>query len=341
MSRARTIPLLIALIAIALSTGSAAAQAQQTRPVEKNRLGIATPYAADSVMAQAKRDGSAIELEQLLDIFEGQLVDRFNATRKFTVVARKDLPQILKEQELAQSGNIDGDDEQAAEAFKLAGARYLVVLEVDSFQDVRRRLRLEARGTELEKRILQVGAVTKLYDTTTGALLESYNDLIEIENIEGQQLREQGSGTLLNRSIRDAAGVYAQRAANRIADVIFPAKVIAARNGIVTINRGDGTGVRPGDIWTVYAVDPEPLVDPDTGEVLGAAEFPLGDVRITRVEPKFAQAMIIGDDLGVDVGMIARPNYEAMALRDEAYREGGPGPRDRDDRDAPLPPRVR
>ena len=323
------------LTTIALLLVAGIAGAQEAQPVEKNRLGIAPPRATEGVIKQAREDRRSDDLERLLAAFDSQLVDRFAATRKFEVVARRDLLQLQQEQELAGSGNVDADDNQAAEAFKLAGCKYLVVVEVDTFQDVRRRLRLEARGTELEKRIIQFGAVAKLYDTTSGALLESYNDVVEIDAIEGTQLREEGEGTMLARTVRDAAGVFAQRAASRVSDAVFPAKIIAARNGYFTINRGDGTDVRVGDRFTVYAVDEQPLIDPDTGEVLGQNEFPLGEVRVIRVEPKFCQAVAVGDDLGIDTGMVVRlsppePEYDPRDERgdrrfdDEAQRDAPP-----------------
>ena len=314
----------LAALTLLLGLAAPAIAQQQAQPVEKNRLGVAPPRATRGVEEQAKADRAAPDLQRLLDALDSQLVDRFAATRKFEVVARRDLADLQREQELAGSGNVAEDDQQAAEAFKLAGCKYLVVVELDTFQDVRRKLRLEARGTELEKRIIQFGAVAKLYDTTSGALLESYNDVVEIEQIEAEQLREENNGTMLARTLRDAAGVFAQRAANRVTDVAFPAKIIAATSGVFTINRGDGTDVRVGDFFTVYGGGGEPLVDPDTGEVLGVNEIPLGDVRIVRVEPKFCQAVLVGDDRGIDVGMVARPNYAA----NEAPPAGA------DDRDA-------
>jgi hypothetical protein len=45
----------------------------------------------------------------------------------------------------------------------------------------------------------------------------------------------------------------AQKIANRIADVIFPAKVLLKRDKEVTINRGEGGGVAVGDTFNVFA----------------------------------------------------------------------------------------
>ena len=47
------------------------------------------------------------ELNRVIESLDSQLIDRVNATRKFDVVSRSDLAEVLKEQDLAASGNLD------------------------------------------------------------------------------------------------------------------------------------------------------------------------------------------------------------------------------------------
>jgi Flagellar assembly protein T, C-terminal domain len=96
----------------------------------------------------------------------------------------------------------------------------------------------------------------------------------------------------------------AQKIANRIADVIFPAKVLLKRDKEITINRGEGGGVAVGDTFNVYALGEE-LIDPDTKESLGRDEVKVGKVKITQVNPKTSTAEIL-DDTGIDKGAILR-----------------------------------
>jgi len=96
----------------------------------------------------------------------------------------------------------------------------------------------------------------------------------------------------------------AQKIANRIADVIFPAKVLLKRDKEVTINRGEGGGVAVGDTFNVFAQGEE-LIDPDTKESLGREEVKVGRVKITQVNPKTSTAEIL-DDTGIDKGAILR-----------------------------------
>ena len=96
----------------------------------------------------------------------------------------------------------------------------------------------------------------------------------------------------------------AEKIANRLADVIFPAKIIAKRDKEVTINRGEGGGVAIGDTFNVFALGEE-MIDPDTKESLGREEVKVGKVKITQVNPKTSIADVL-DDTGVDKGAILR-----------------------------------
>ena len=96
----------------------------------------------------------------------------------------------------------------------------------------------------------------------------------------------------------------AEKIANHIADVIFPAKVLIRRDKEVIINRGEGGGIAVGDIFNAYALGQE-LIDPDTKESLGREEVRVGRVKISQVNPKTSQAEIL-DDTGIDKGAILR-----------------------------------
>jgi len=96
----------------------------------------------------------------------------------------------------------------------------------------------------------------------------------------------------------------AQKIANRIADVIFPAKVLLKRDKEITINRGEGGGVAVGETFNVFAQGEE-LIDPDTKESLGREEVKVGRVKISQVNPKTSTAEIL-DDTGIDKGAILR-----------------------------------
>jgi predicted RNA-binding protein (virulence factor B family) len=89
----------------------------------------------------------------------------------------------------------------------------------------------------------------------------------------------------------------AQKIASRVADAIFPARVIGKRDKVVTINRNDTSGIKVGQVWEVFTLGDE-LVDPDTGEKT-REEISVGTVKIARVTPQNSQANIL-TDTGID-----------------------------------------
>jgi curli biogenesis system outer membrane secretion channel CsgG len=245
------------------------------------------------------------ELNRIVESLDSQLIDRVNATRKFDVLSRSDLADIMKEQDLGASGNVDA--KTAAKAGKLAGAKYLLVATVDDFQDYVEKAVFEGTGQTATKRVFRFSVVGKLYESSTGKLLESANFQTgnnEFKQIQMERSYSVKSGELSDEMMVAIARNMAEKIANHVADVVFPVKVLIKRENMVTINRGEGGGVAEGDVFNVYAQGEE-LKDPDTGEVLGKEEVKVGRVKITQVNPKSSQAEIL-EDAGIDKGAVLR-----------------------------------
>ena len=233
------------------------------------------------------------------------MIDRVNATRKFEVVGRSDLSDIVKEQDLGASGNVDA--KTAAKAGKLTGAKYLLVSTVDDFQDYVETATFEGTGRSSTKRVFRFSVIGKIYDSSTGKLLESAN--LQTGNDAFKDISENRSYSVKDGNLSDEMMVavardLAQKIANRLVDVIYPAKILIKRDKEVTINRGEGGGVAVGDTFNVFALGEE-LIDPDTKESLGREEAKVGKVKITQVNPKTSLADIL-DDTGIDKGAVLR-----------------------------------
>ncbi len=245
------------------------------------------------------------EMNRIIESMDSQLIDRINATRKFDVVGRSDLNEMIKEQDLGASGNVEA--KTAAKAGKLAGAKYLLVATVDDFQDYFERAVFEGTGRSATKRVFRLSIVGKIYDSSTGKLLESAN--FQTGNDAFKQIQQERNYSVNNGQLSDemmvaVARTLSEKIANRVADVIFPAKVMVKRDNLVTINRGEGAGVMLGDIFNVYALGEE-LIDPDTKESLGHEEVKVGKVKISEVNPKVSKAEIL-EDTGIATGAVLR-----------------------------------
>ena len=270
----------------------------------KATLAVSSIKPTPSLAASVKPD-KKLEMGRIIESLDSQLIDRINATRKFDVVGRSDLSDIIKEQDLGASGNVDA--KTAAKAGKLTGAKYLLVTTVDDFQDYVEKATFEGTGRSATKRVFRLSVVGKIYDSSTGKLLESAN--FQTGNDAFKQIQEERNYSVKDGELSDEMMVavsrdMAQKIANHVADVIFPAKVLIKRDNEVTINRGEGGGVAVGDTFNVFALGEE-LIDPDTKESLGREEAKVGRVKITQVNPKTSTAQIL-EDTGIDKGAILR-----------------------------------
>ena len=288
----------VSVLAAALIPAAAAAQDG------KATIAVSSIKATPSLDASVKPDKKP-ELGRIIESMNSQLIDRINATRKFDVVGRSDLNDILKEQELGASGNVDA--KTAARAGKLTGATFLLVTTVDDFQDYVETATFEGTGRSATKRVFRLSVVGKLYDSSTGKLIDSAN--LQTGNDAFKDISENRSystkdGNLTDEMMVAVARDMAQKIAAHFADVIFPIKVLVRRDKEVTLNRGEGGGVTVGDTLNAYALGAE-LIDPDTKESLGREEVKVGRVKVTQVNPKTSTAAIL-EDTGIDQGAILR-----------------------------------
>jgi len=284
------------LFALALNPSNARAQAG------KETLAISSVKPTPSLQTSMIGAGKKLSLGRVVEAFDSQLIAQVNATRKFDIVGRSDLKDVIKEQELGQSGNVDA--KSAAQAGKLAGAKYLLVTTIDDFEDSTERMEFKTLNKVGLKRKIRVGAVAKIYDSTTGKLLESANIKTEKKDDRTDSTDLQKNAELTDALLANAVEETAAKVATRVADVVFPVRVLIKRDKQITINRGEGAGVEVGQVWNVFALGEE-LIDPDTKESLGREEALVGKARIVSVTPKTSTAEIL-EDTGVDKGAILR-----------------------------------
>ena len=246
--------------------------------------------------------GKGNSLDRVVEAFDGQLIDRLNATRKFEIVSRSDLKPIMKEIDFAGSGNVD--PKTAAQAGKLTGVTDLLVVALDDFEDSTERMEFKTLNKVGIKRKVRISVVAKIYNCTTGKLLESASVKTEKKDDRTDSTDLQKNAELTDALLADAVRECAEKVATRVADVIFPVRVLAKRDKQITINRGEGAGVEVGQVWNVYALGEE-LIDPDTKVSLGREESLVGKARIVNVTPKTSSAEIL-EDTGIDKGAVLR-----------------------------------
>jgi len=278
----------------------------QNGPVpEKKRLCIGPILAIKSAAQKALKAGQGDALQQTIETLDTTLIDQANSSRKFDIVARKDaLKSLLNEQDFGASGNID--PATAAQAFKLAGAQYLMLATITDFVTGKEALTFDGIGAAANREAVRVDCSIQIYDTTTGRLIESARFRGKDFSVSRDSSVTADGATLTKITDRLAADIL-----THLVDVIYPAKVAAKLGTQITINRGEGAGVKLGQVWTVFALGDE-ITDPDTGEKLGRNEAEIGTITITRVTAKLSYGEV-SEDNGIAVGNIVRPKQEAPA----------------------------
>lgn len=274
---------------VMLVTLAGASQLHAQRKV----LAVGTVKTSPAVEAAAQADGSLNSLQRVQQAIDGQLIDALNGTRKFEIIARSDLDA------LAEEGGLTGAGLQVGEA------DYLLVPVIDDYQDFVERATFSGIGATAEKRKIRLGMVGRIYDAKSGKLIESTNFQLDNKNVEKLLSESNRSGSFSDALLRQIAVEMGDTMANRVADVLFPARIVSVTGQQATINRGDGTGIEAGQVWEVFALGEE-MIDPDTGESLGKSEFKVGTLRVDRVTPRFSTATIT-EDFGVAQGAVVRP----------------------------------
>jgi curli biogenesis system outer membrane secretion channel CsgG len=300
----------VAVLIATVAAGPAVAQQDQKGKVSVGIDKIEVTEAVRNAVAEQGQD-KLNSMNRVVQSMESQLIDRLHNTRKFKIIARGDLEKVLKEQDLNNALASGSGDAKVAKTFGIAGAKHVVITTVDDFQDLEKKLRGDGGQVIASKRIVRLSAVAKIYKTAgenAATLMESANFQLSNQKGKDRELDIQADGQESDKLLTAMARTMAQKVANRVTNVIFPAKIIAKTNKVVTINRGDGTNIAKGQEWQVFALG-EKLVDPATGEVLGREEVPVGRVKVIDVTPKFSRAHVV-KDYGVSEGQILRPVEE-------------------------------
>ncbi|MSR42082.1 MAG: hypothetical protein EXS10_09330 [Phycisphaerales bacterium] len=275
--------------------------APQPTAVGRIVVGVPPVVVLPAVLASAQEHGTAGELAKIQQALDRKIGNALQSSRKFDVVAQADLGRVLQQQDdVLKGGRYDPNDPNAARAAKLAGVKYIAAITIDDFQDQVQTANFEGTGQTATRRQIRLAAITDILDTSTGKVLESFRTTLSDLNAQANPtyvINGKG-GSLTESVVNSIADQLADKTAARFLDIMFPAKVLAVRDGVITINRGDTTNIKKGQIWQAFATGAE-LFDPDTGESLGKEEVSVGFVQITDVQPTKSIAEISGDDRGI------------------------------------------
>lgn len=226
----------------------------------------------------------------------------------FTVVERQKLELVMKEQGLATAGALD--PQSAAKVGKILGVRYIVTGGIDKFAINKTGGAIGRLGVGGQMVTANATINVRFIDTTTAERVVSVA-------AEGEVRKGGGffKGTSLSRDAEwgIASETIEKTSQNVVAKLVDPATLarikpagagagtdtgMEAKIAKVDGNRayltlGSAAGIKIGDKFLIFNVG-EAIVDPDTGQKLGAEEKQVGEGTVTEVQERFAILTVTG-----------------------------------------------
>lgn len=244
---------------------------------------------------------------------------------RFTVLERAQLDKVLGEQRFGQSGAVT--PESAAQAGRMLGAQVLVFGDITEYaysgtttggkasiigsvaQDAMGSMVDQTVGSVVPKAVnasvrrmtAKVGIDLRLVDATTGQVIQSVRGrgsssatgvAADFQKAEQQIAAGIEVQTPLGRASRGAIDDAVKQMAARLAQVPWTGLIADVRGAQIYVNAGSEAGVTPGLELDVFSPEGG-VVDPATGEVLGANDEKSGSIRIVKVNPRFSIAAAV------------------------------------------------
>jgi curli biogenesis system outer membrane secretion channel CsgG len=278
--------------------------------LEKNKLGtlalilLACLICAHTLEAQSKPRVAVVRFDnnstwhwwgdRLGDAAADVFVTALLESGKFSMIERQKVDEVLLEQDLGATGRIT--PQTAAKIGKMLGADLLLTGSVSEFS-----IRRTGGGIGRISVGVTTGKVTlqaRLVNTTTGEILvaaeeSNSKNLVgaRIKSINFKQTFDYGLAHDVMHPAVDKAVVKIVAQAQNISGPSHTGRVIKVEGDKVWINLGAESGAKVGDSFTVVRQGEE-LIDPDTGQSLGAEEETIGVVEIAEVKAKYSIAVL-------------------------------------------------
>lgn len=238
-----------------------------------------------------------------------QLTTALEQTGCFVVAERTALSHILREQELGLAGVTN--PETAPRSGRVIGAQVLVKADITEFEPQKEsgglNLGFASSALPFGLRLGGSGGTShvaidlRLLDATTGEVL--FTRRVEADSkskglalgldfknltVGGDKFYKTPMGQATRVALNDAV-FYVIKGTRQVP---WQGQVVSTRGRNIFINAGVDAGIKVGDVMQVSAVAEE-LIDPESGLTLGKVESPLGRIKVTAVQEKFAIALAL------------------------------------------------
>jgi curli biogenesis system outer membrane secretion channel CsgG len=252
-------------------------------------------------------------IEDQTNLLSNELIHQLVATRKFDVLERQRLDDLLKEKQFQETDY--ASPEEAPKIARLLGADYFVLGRIDDLDGKAVTKQMPYSSTTYVQQEAHIDLYLRIIDARTGRIVAAEKFASEAT------LRDpKGSANAGKKLIAQAS----QEMVTRIVGSVFPLRVAKVEGKTLYINRGNDGSLKVGDSLVVYSQG-STIRDVDTGEDLGATEEAVARATVTAVEARFTKASIDDSPEAVKDGMLVRKAEGAAAKA--APAELPPGPR--------------
>jgi curli biogenesis system outer membrane secretion channel CsgG len=259
-----------------------------------------------------------IDPDRVSRVTTQSLVMTLVQSRKFTVLDREYIDEIVGEQGLALSPNTPITE--IARLGQEMVADYILVGTLEALVLSQKIVKMQSSGREVTSRQGNVELIVRLIDVSTRQIVfsESLKLRVTDDDLErfGASLSDEGPESAIGTFAADQVG-------RKILDTIYPLLIVAVQGQEVTVGQG-GSQIKQGDKLAVFMYGGR-LTDPYTKEFIGFEEIQVGLIEVTRVNPKHTLARIV--ESSMDIGAAFEPrkficrSVERTASSDKAIRE--------------------
>lgn len=209
----------------------------------------------------------------LLDKMSNDLVIQLGNTRRFDVLERSEIDQVLDEKSfdaIVHGGSI------SSRLNELVAADYIIHGQIENF-----RIKTSSETVPLVNEVItkKVGVATgsvRIVDVHTGKIIAADNIRIDSE------MEDDNNSNL--RPIEYLSDKFTTLMTAKVVERLYPIKVIgSAGDGLFYINRGVDGGLSVGDKFDLMAPGKE-LIDPDTNISFGTEDVKSGEMKISSIE---------------------------------------------------------
>lgn len=253
-------------------------------------------------------------IEDQTSLLNNEFLTQLVATRKFDVLERDRLNDVLDEKDL--QGSDYGSAGSLARVAKLTGADYLVLGRIDRIgagSETKAAMAYSSRTYTLQKAWMDI--YLRVVHARSGRIVAAEKFVKEVS------LRDPRATDSLGKTLLAAT---AQEGTSRILDALFPLRIARVDGKTIYLNRSNEGAFAVGDRLGIQSPG-ETIRDSDTGEDIGRATSDVAEARVIAVEGGLVKAELTTAG-AVKEGMLVK-KLPPEPKKNEAPADLPPGPR--------------